>query len=84
MSVFYGKFTKGKIQGTRCALSAWEMYGNPILWNETSLLGILYVPHMKQLFLSISSRCCFSALRSANVSMITPKIRLRTITMTTK
>ena len=39
---------------------------------------------MKQVFFRISSFCCFSLLRSANVSMMTPKIRLRTMMMTMK
>ena len=41
-------------------------------------------PQMKQVFLMISSLLFFSVLRSANVSMMTPKMRLRTIMMTTK
>ena len=43
-----------------------------------------YSPHIKQVFLRISSFCCFSLLKSANVSMMTPKIRLRMIIMTMK
>ena len=39
---------------------------------------------MKQVFFRISSFCCFSLLRSANVSMMTPKIRLRTMMMIMK
>lgn len=42
------------------------------------------LPHMKQVFLRISSFCCFSLLKSAKVSMMTPKIKLSTIMMTTK
>jgi hypothetical protein len=42
------------------------------------------LPQMKQVVLRISSFFCFSLLRSANVSMITPKIRLRTMMMTMK
>ena len=42
-----------------------------------------YVPHIKQEFFSCSSFLFFSALRSANVSMITPKMRFwKMITMT--
>ena len=41
-------------------------------------------PQVKQVFFKISSFCCFSLLRSAKVSMMTPKMRLRTIMMTTK
>jgi len=43
-----------------------------------------FLPQMKQEFFRISSFCCFSLLRSANVSMITPKMRLRTIMITMK
>ena len=39
---------------------------------------------MKQVFFSVSSFCCFSDLRSAKVSMMTPKMRLRTMMMTMK
>lgn len=39
---------------------------------------------MKQVFFKINSFCCFSDLRSANVSIITPKIRFRTIIITMK
>jgi len=41
-------------------------------------------PQIKHEFFRISSFCCFSLLRSANVSMMTPKIRLRTMIMTMK
>uniref|UniRef100_A0A2M4CEV0 Putative secreted protein n=1 Tax=Anopheles marajoara TaxID=58244 RepID=A0A2M4CEV0_9DIPT len=41
-------------------------------------------PQMKQVFFRISSFCCFSLRKSANVSMITPKIRFSTIMMTMK
>ena len=43
-----------------------------------------HLPQIKHVFLRISSFCCFSLLKSANVSMITPKMRLRTIMMTMK
>lgn len=43
-----------------------------------------HLPQMKQVVFRISSFFCFSLLRSAKVSMITPKIRLRTIIMTMK
>jgi len=43
-----------------------------------------FIPHIKHEFFRISSFCCFSLLRSANVSMMTPKIRLRTIMITMK
>lgn len=39
---------------------------------------------MKQVFFKINSFCCFSDLRSANVSIITPKMRFRTIIITMK
>ena len=39
---------------------------------------------MKHEFLIISSLFCFSERRSAKVSMMTPKIRFRTIMMTMK
>ena len=41
-------------------------------------------PHMKQVFFSTSSFCCFSERRSANVSMITPNMRLSTMMMRMK
>ena len=41
-------------------------------------------PQMKQEFLITSSLFCFSERRSAKVSMMTPKIRFRTIMMTMK
>ena len=46
--------------------------------------SLLHAPQMKQVVFRISSFLCFSLLKSANVSMMTPKIRLRTIMMTTK
>ena len=39
---------------------------------------------MKHEFLMISSLFCFSERRSAKVSMMTPKIRFRTMMMTMK
>ena len=39
---------------------------------------------MKQVFLRISSFCCFSLLKSANVSIITPNIKFKTIIITMK
>lgn len=46
--------------------------------------GLLYTPQMKQVVFRISSFLCFSLLKSAKVSMITPKMRLRTMKITTK
>ena len=43
-----------------------------------------HLPQIKHVFLSTSSLFCFSLLRSANVSIMTPNIKLRTIMMTTK
>ena len=45
---------------------------------------IPYLPHTKQVFLRISSFCCFSLLKSAKVSIITPKMRFRMIMITMK
>ena len=39
---------------------------------------------MKQVFRRMSSFCCFSVRRSANVSMMTPNMRLRVMIMTMK
>jgi len=50
----------------------------------TDDMTTLYSPQIKQVFLSINSFCCFSLLRSANVSMMTPKIRFSTMMMTMK
>jgi len=52
--------------------------------NNKYVESAIHLPQMKHVFFRVSSLCCFSVLRSANVSMITPKIRLSTITMTTK
>lgn len=41
-------------------------------------------PQMKQVVFRTSSFFCFSLLRSAKVSMMTPKMRLRTMMMTMK
>lgn len=55
------------------------------LWQSNSVLGaFLHLPQIKQVVFKISSFFCFSLLKSAKVSMITPKIRLRTIMMTMK
>lgn len=43
-----------------------------------------YLPQMKQVFFRINSFCCFSDLRSAKVSIITPKMRFKTIIITMK
>lgn len=43
-----------------------------------------YPPQIKHVVFRISSFFCFSLLRSANVSMMTPKIRFRTMMMTIK
>lgn len=45
---------------------------------------IIFSPQMKHVVFRISSFFCFSLLRSANVSMMTPKMRLRTMMMTMK
>lgn len=45
---------------------------------------LLYIPQMKQVFFKISSFCCFSLLKSANVSIMTPKIKFKTIMITMK
>lgn len=50
----------------------------------TSLISGWNLPQMKQVVFRISSLPCFSLLRSANVSMITPKMRFRTMMMTMK
>lgn len=42
------------------------------------------LPQIKQVFFKICSFCCFSDLKSAKVSIITPKMRLSTIMITTK
>ena len=44
----------------------------------------VYSPHMKHVFFKVSSLFCFSDLKSAKVSMITPKMRLSTMMMITK
>lgn len=55
------------------------------LWQSNSALGAFpHLPQIKQVVFKISSFFCFSLLKSAKVSMITPKIRLRTIMMTMK
>lgn len=44
----------------------------------------IYVPQIKQVFFRINSFCCFSDLRSAKVSIMTPKMRLSTIMISMK
>lgn len=46
--------------------------------------GLPHSPQIKHVVFKISSFFCFSLLRSAKVSMMTPKIRLRTMMMTMK
>lgn len=50
----------------------------------TSFINEWNLPQMKQVVFRTSSLPCFSLLRSANVSMITPKMRFRTIMITMK
>lgn len=56
-------------QSTRCVLVGFSA-GHP--------------PQIKQVVFRISSFFCFSLRRSANVSMMTPKIRFRTMMITIK
>lgn len=49
-------------------------------WEDVHLIS----PQMKHVVLRISSFLCFSLLRSANVSMMTPKMRFNTMMITKK
>lgn len=49
-------------------------------WEDVCLIS----PQMKHVVLRISSFLCFSLLRSANVSMMTPKMRFNTMMITKK
>lgn len=63
--------------GWIAALKAW-------VWTPPPGKSNNHTPQMKQVVFRISSFLCFSLLKSANVSMMTPKIRFRTMMMTTK
>lgn len=59
-----------------CAQPRWPVACSPE-WDRHS-------PQMKHVVFKISSFFCFSLLRSAKVSMMTPKMRFRTMMMTMK
>jgi hypothetical protein len=74
--------TDGQNFGRKC-----EQMISAQVWGWMNLADawtVQYLPQIKHVFLSISSFCCFSLLRSANVSMMTPKIRFNTIIITMK